>query len=58
MEIICKSCGEIFIPEPEDVAMYLEGWIDHLTPLCDECADMQDNEDYEYMNYSDADPGL
>jgi len=57
MEMICKLCGETFVPEPEDVAMYEEGWIDHITPLCDTCADMQDEgPDVDY--YSDADPGL
>lgn len=55
--MICKCCGETFVPEPEDIAMYEEGWIDHITPLCDTCADMQDEgPDVDY--YSDADPGL
>lgn len=58
MELTCKYCGDTFYPDREDIQMWEEGYIQELTHLCDECADMQDNEDYEYMNYSDADPGL
>lgn len=57
MKMRCRFCGETFVPEPEDVAMYEEGWIDHLPNICYDCVDIQ-NQQPDYDEYSDADPGL
>jgi len=55
MKIRCEHCGEIFIADPEDVQLLEEGYIEQITPVCEDCYLTQSSEmDY----YSDADSGL
>jgi heterodisulfide reductase subunit B len=37
LEIICKSCGDSFTPNSEDLELLENGEIDCITPICDFC---------------------
>lgn len=47
----CKVCGDKYTPLPDE---------NHETRICDECFEMQESseQNMEYEQYSDADPGL
>lgn len=57
MKNTCKSCGESFKISKEDAQLVENGEITK-PELCDECSDMQYDQEPDIYDYSDADPGL
>lgn len=58
MKIRCRHCGDLFTPDVEDVLLWENGHIDEITKVCEECYIDQNNQNMDYMDYSDVDPGL
>jgi len=57
MKLTCKHCGDKFQASKEDLQLLVDGQIDCITPVCDDCFEMSNNFVQE-ENYSDADNGL
>ncbi len=59
MEIRCRHCGEFFCPCDETLDLIEEGYVDSAScNICDDCWDLQNFCEYDYEQFSDADPGL
>ena len=58
MYFVCRHCGEDFKPSHEDRELLEEGYTQK-PEYCDECFRFLNSPpDFEYEQYSDADPGL
>jgi len=59
MEIKCRQCGEFFFPHDDALDLIEEGYIDAATcNICDDCWELNQLCEYDYEQFSDADPGL
>ena len=59
MEIKCRCCGEYFSPSNESLDMLIEGFIcSESINTCNECWDLLQISEYDYSDFSDAEPGL
>ena len=58
MYYMCRHCGEDFKATSEEMELYEEGFADE-PKYCDQCFRFLNSPpDFEYEQYSDADPGL
>jgi hypothetical protein len=59
MEILCRHCGTWFFPGEETLDMIEGGYIDSDScNICDECSDLIYLAEFDFEQFSDADPGL
>lgn len=55
----CRKCGDNITLTKDTQDLLNEGYLElSAINICDECFDMEHNTDFEYEQYSDADPGL
>jgi len=60
MEILCKFCGQWFIPSDDSIDLISEGFISSdSVNTCDDCWDLIQLSEFDYYEmHSDLDPGL
>lgn len=59
MKATCRKCGDSFTIDKEALSFLDEGYIIIAdVNICSDCFDLMENTDFEYEQFSDADPGL
>ena len=53
----CIYCGDSFALGSEDLELFQEGYL-NAPDTCPDCQENLDCPDFEFMDHSDADPGL
>jgi hypothetical protein len=59
MKVRCDICRDLYILTPEEVDLYIEGFLEtRICPDCEEYDELRPDDICEYMSYSDADSRL
>ena len=58
MKAKCKKCGDWFTLPKEEELLINDGWCNASPEMCEECFLIQEDNQNETDNFSDADSGL